>query len=718
MIQKYRLSACLLIAVGFLPAAPVSFNAPRVYPIPGDPQSVAVGDFNGDGRPDVAVASLSGQVTVMLSDGAGGFKTAIVAATGHGLGSVIAVDLNGDGNLDLVVANNSVWVLLGNGDGAFQKAVSYAAGSAQAVAAGDFNGDGVLDLAAANYSSGTVSILLGKGDGTFLPAASYPAVSNAVSIVSADLNGDGHLDLAIASINDSGSKNIFLLFGNGDGTFQPMTVYPVRGGADYLAVGDFNGDGKPDLAASSGATAGATVAVLLGKGDGTFQPPVRYKVAYDANFVAAGDVNGDGKQDLVVTSAPLGSGSRGSDSVTVLLGNGDGTFQHGVEYLAGASPQAVGIGDFNGDGKADLAVADFSSGVTVLSGIGQGAFQQPVSFHVKDGASHTATGDFNGDGIPDLVTTGANINNGKGSLWLGNGDGTFQSPLTFPVGGGAGGMTVADFNGDGKADLAIANFYSGNVSVLLGNGNGTLQAAVNSRAGSFPASVAAADLNGDGILDLAVPNTSGAKSVSVLLGKGDGTFQVPRKSMASTKPTFTAIGDFNGDGIPDLAVTNQGPFRSNKPRKVSILLGKGDGTYLSPVNYKVAGYPAWLAVADLNGDGKLDVVVAGGTSRKSSILWGHGDGTFRVATQHFGSGANWVGTADFDGDGNLDIAMVSATGVVSIVPGNGAGGFGQPVAFSAGISGHTAVVIPFNGGNPSLVVATGQGVAVLTNTTR
>src|ERR1700722_11600434 len=119
MTQKYRLSACLLVAVGLLPAARVFFNAPRAYSIPGDPQSVAVGDFNGDGLPDVAVASLSGQVTVMLSDGAGGFETAILAATGHGLASVIAVDLNGDGKLDLAVANNSVWVLLGNGDGTF-----------------------------------------------------------------------------------------------------------------------------------------------------------------------------------------------------------------------------------------------------------------------------------------------------------------------------------------------------------------------------------------------------------------------------------------------------------------------------------------------------------------------------------------------------------------------------------------------------------------------
>jgi hypothetical protein len=259
------------------------------------------------------------------------------------------------------------------------------------------------------------------------------------------------------------------------------------------------------------------------------------------------------------------------------------------------------------------------------------AFSQsvsPVSFQVAptyaagSGPSSVAVGDFNGDGKPDLAVTNRESNNV--SVLLGNGDGTFQAAVNYGAGSGPVSVAVGDFNGDGKPDLAVANsdFSSGigNVSVLMGKGDGTFQAAVNYAAGSHPGFVAVGDFNGDGKPDLAVTNQfsgdgsgSGSNNVSVLMGKGDGTFEAAVNYAAGSVPAFVAVGDFNGDGKPDLAVANGG---SNN---VSVLLGKGDGTFQTAVNYAVGAYPALVALGDFNGDGKPDLAVANSGSNDVSV---------------------------------------------------------------------------------------------------
>src|SRR6267143_5400659 len=248
--------------------------------------------------------------------------------------SVTAGDFNGDGKLDLAVTNlgsNNVSVLLGNGDGTFQAAVSYSAGTdPRSVTSGDFNGDGKLDLVTANGGSSRVSVLLGNGDGTFQAAVSYFAGYFPLSVTSGDFNGDGIPDLAVA--------NGSMLLGNGDGTFQAARSYP---GGSSVTSGDFNGDGRLDLAMNGP----NTVIVLLGNGDGTFPAPVSYGTRGPTpTSVTAGDFNGDGKLDLAVTNG-------GFNTVSVLLGNGDGTFQTAVTYTAGPYPASVTSEDFNGDGK-------------------------------------------------------------------------------------------------------------------------------------------------------------------------------------------------------------------------------------------------------------------------------------------------------------------------------------------------------------------------------
>jgi hypothetical protein len=328
------------------------FAPQQVYAVGNSPDAVAVGDFNGDGIPDLAIANQSdATVSVLLGNGDGAFQTQVTYAVGSQPSAIAVGDFNGDGKLDLAVVNkngSTVSILLGNGDGTFQTQVTYAVGSNPlAIAVGDFNGDGKLDLAVANQSANTVSILLGNGDGTFQTQVTYAVGDNPNSIVVGDFNGDGKLDLAVANAN---SSTVSVLLGNGDGTFQTQVTYAVGSDPDGIAVGDFNGDGKQDLAVAN--ERGSSVSMLLGNGDGTFQTQVTYAVGGDPDAIAVGDFNGDGKLDLAVANA-------NSSTVSVLLGNGDGTFQTQVTYAVGSDPDGIAVGDFNGDGKPDLAVINY-----------------------------------------------------------------------------------------------------------------------------------------------------------------------------------------------------------------------------------------------------------------------------------------------------------------------------------------------------------------------
>jgi len=332
------------------------------------------------------------------------------------------------------------------------------------VTTGDLNGDGNLDLAVANQFSGNVSVLLGRGDGTFQAATNAAAGSGPSSAVVADLSGDAKLDLAVA---DSASTNVSILIGKGDGTFEAPVSFGVGDASQSVQVGDFNSDGKRDLAVVNRAS--ATVSVLLGRVDGTFEAAVSYGTGPDPLSVVVGDFNGDGKPDLAVANSALFDEP---PSVSILLGNGDGTFQAAVNQAAGISPRSLAAGDFDGDGRADLVVANYGS------------------------------------------FGGAQLTNSNVSVLLGRGDGTFDAAVNYTAGEGPLSVTTADFNGDGKLDVAVANDRSGSVSLLLGKGDGTFEAALNFGAGLNPASIAAGDFNGDGKPDLAVVN---ARGVLVLL---------------------------------------------------------------------------------------------------------------------------------------------------------------------------------------------------------
>ncbi len=341
--------------------------------------------------------------------------------------------------------------------------------------------------------------------------------------------------------------------------FYPAVDTPVGANPQAVAVGDFNGDGIPDLAVAN--TADNTITILLGNGDGTFTNAGTLTTDLAPVSVAVADVNGDGFLDLVVAN-------RDGGTLTIFLGNGDGTFAPAQSIPLGFTPTSVAAADVNSDGFPDLIVADPGDGaVAVLLGNGDGTFQAPVLSPAGGDPVFVAVGDFNGDGVPDIVT--ANSDSNTISVLLGNGDGSFNVQMVYAVDQAPGWVAVGDFNGDGVLDLAVANQGSNDISILLGNGDGSFQAAQNYAVGSSPLSVAVGDFNGDGVLDLAVVN-QGDNTVSVLLGNGDGSFQAALSFAVSSGPAAVAVADFNGDGTADLVTANAGA------NTVSVLLNAGD----------------------------------------------------------------------------------------------------------------------------------------------
>ncbi|MCW2768115.1 MAG: putative Ig proteinputative calcium-binding proteinFG-GAP repeat protein, partial [Nocardioides sp.] len=379
--SRGRLTAILLLAFGLVPclassaqAANGIFDPQATYTTGSSPYSVAVGDFDGDGDPDLAVANYGADsVSVLLGTAGGGFAAKTDYPTGAYPQSVAVGDFNGDADPDLAVANyysHSVSVLLGTAGGGFAAKTDYPSGDTPySVAVGDFNGDADPDLAVTNASVSSVSVLLGTAGGGFAAQTDYPTGVNPRSVAVGDFNGDADPDLAVAN---AGADSVSVLLGTAGGGFAAKTDYPTGSGPISVAVGDFDGDADPDLAVANffSSSVSSSVSVLLGTAGGGFAAKTDYPtgsgpnsvVVGDAFSVAVGDFNGDADRDLAVANSR-------SNSVSVLLGTAGGGFAAKTDYPTGAHPLSVAVGDFNGDADPDLALANANAGsVSVLLG--------------------------------------------------------------------------------------------------------------------------------------------------------------------------------------------------------------------------------------------------------------------------------------------------------------------------------------------------------------
>jgi hypothetical protein len=818
--------------------------------------TAAVGDFNGDGIPDlVYFAEFTPTVAVILGKGDGTFQSPVNyplpnSSTGSTVGSLVVADFNGDGKADIGAADlvSGVAILLGKGDGTFQPAVSYAANPQAAfqqatfVVVADFNGDGKPDLATVNNNNATMSILLGVGDGTFQPATIVALPTRGYSLAVADFNGDGKAD--IANVDNGG---VDILLGNGDGTFQKPVSYSNGGRfTGAVSVGDFNGDGITDLALVSG----GSVSILLGNGDGTFQLPVSYAAGAPGVFPSlVGDFNGDGKTDLASASGNTVSLLLGT-TVTVTPTAGtpqsvtitkpfptplqvtvkDGatplsgvmvTFTESNSGSAGATlSSGTAVTDANGVASV-TAVANLYPGSYTVTASARGVFAPfsltnvaavlstitasptgpqsvlvgeqfplPLQVTATDSSGIPVSGvvitfTAPGSGASAVLSSGTALTNASGvasvtatankipgsyqvkaatgalsltfsltnvapsttsvTLQTSTNPSTFGSPLTLTgtVSNSTATGKVTFFDGvailgtkaasAGIASLStillpagthkLTAYYQDDVNAVVGTSNAVTETVRAVAGGAFittsptrlnPAgsSAAVADFNGDGKVDVVVtgpiPDIGGG--ITGLLGKGDGSFLPPVDYFSSPGnfTVFTAAGDFNGDGNTDLAVSAGG--------SVNILLGNGDGTFRPPLKYAAIG--STIAVADFNGDGKPDIVLAYEGQQfvpqdpsalatvldgyyipftGVNILPGNGDGTFGAPiiypTLPAANTANFV-VADFNGDGKPDLAFASF-----VVLGNGDGTIQTPIISLPGVTGTVTSLVAgdFNG---------------------
>jgi hypothetical protein len=626
---------------------------------------------------------------------------------------LVAADLNGDGNPDIVAVGfvgtssqtSAMTVLLGKADGTFTVGETYALGanSTDSAVIGDFNGDGKLDVVAAvggengPASSGALTFLPGNGDGTFGTPVSLPLAAAVENLVAGDFNGDGKLDVA------SGTGSIFL--GDGSGKFQQSST-PFFSGAQIgltgsagllkLTAGDFNKDGKLDLAGSNG----NQILIFLGAGDGTFHSGNVYASIGNGGYLTATDIDGDGNLDIYSGAAHAGI-FNGDDTTSyegyALMGRGDGTFV--------GAPQVVntsfnGMEKLNEDQNLDFIGLSGQGAAPVLTtyyGKGDGTFTAggtplAVSTYRYNNLQYTMTtldsyvvADLNGDGKPDLyypaqgVNTTALPNTTAGFVTaLGTGDGSFATP-TFalapslvPTGQQqvSGNVSVSGLlgttNQNGKFEIFYSyttGYVSNNQAITnlgfatqVSNGDGTFAAPAltvvysgTNVTNGLPTVVSLTDLNGDKIPDLITytdPTQSTAATLQVMLGKADGTFAAAVNLPVITNPSAVtyasgatvvsiAVGDVNGDGIADVAAVGSVTSNGNTSPALGVALGKGDGTFnaQSPIVLANVVGPVLPAIGDFNGDGKADIALAGGVN---GIFAGNGNGTFQSQTPSTG----------------------------------------------------------------------------------
>ncbi|MCC7496309.1 MAG: VCBS repeat-containing protein [Bryobacterales bacterium] len=553
-----------------------TFGAAIFTPLPKpDPQAFAQADFNGDGRIDLAIGFNDSTVLILLGNPGGSFTPATTFHTGGILTNIGAADLDSDGNADLQVLTaypDTLTLYRGSGTSFGQPKVFPMPSTPAYVAATDLNADHRLDLALSFRADSSVGILLANRDGGFDPLTSYVAGNQPATLFPADIDQDGNVDLvlgeglptAFAPTEQTG--NVAVLFGRGDGTFSAAQVRRTPHKYSSYVMADVNGDGRQDFIAIDPYTSPPTITLMLRAGTGALLAAQTLSVlpsGSGARFssVAAADFNQDGNLDLT-----LGESSPGA--VWISYGNGDGTFQTASRMELSAGVAALATADLNQDGRADLAAAvkgpgygDPSSVVLLLSRK-TGGFAPPAVIATARSVSRLALVDLDGDHAPDLIIGDAGAfdepqNPARLLILKAQGGGRFLDPVSYPLGTAGLDFAIADLNRDGRPDLVATtqgDNYDDRLVTLLNQGGANFTTFAPIPTDFGPGRAAIADLNGDHIPDLVIPHCCGDTDLTYLAGNGDGTFQPEVHFAGGQDPTAVIPTDLDGDGKPDLAV--------------------------------------------------------------------------------------------------------------------------------------------------------------------
>ena len=682
--------------------------------------SISVGDFNRDNYSDIVVANTGiDNVGVLLGYGNGSFAPQTSYSTG--ISSlpcyVIVADCNNDNISDIVATlegSDEVVILYGYGNGTFQILRRYSTGLGSqpyGIVAADLNNDTHLEFVVALSGTGDIAILTEYQAAEFANEIVYltGAAPQPTSVDIADFNNDNRLDIVVAN---SGTDSLSILLATSNGTFSMEMTYFI--GTDfypqYVITCDIDKDNQTDIVSAN--TKNNSISVIMGYGNGSFAEQMIYSTGDNTSpyAVVAGDVNNDSRLDLVIvtkgrynigilfgydytsfqTQQPCksidNSGSFGiiagyftndyvldlaatfydSDSWCIYLGHGNGSFTISEIYSLpnGSGPFRIGVGDFNNDNQSDIVITNLWAGnIVVYLGYGNGTFRHISLYSTGETSAPLAVtfGDFNNDSRLDIVV--ANHGSDNIGVFVGYGNGSFETMITYSTGAGSSPycVTVADFNNDGQLDIAVANDDTSNVGILLGYGNGTFVNQVTFRLGNTagPNGLTVGDFNGDNQLDIATANNND-DTVGILLGYGNGSFAPFTKYLTGdgSQPNCISVGDFNNDNILDIAVTNYGT------KNIVVLFGFGDGSFLLGTAYStgIASLPYALVNGDFNKDSRLDIAVASRQSSKIGIFLGGDRQPFAGVMKYFLDSPiepHSVALGDFNNDSWLDIVVAN-----------------------------------------------------------
>jgi hypothetical protein len=691
------------------------------------PQGISSADLNNDGKMDIFVGGNSGSVVSLLGNGNGTFASATAIGTTTSTSRVTQADVNGDGFLDVMTndsggGTSSVKLFLSNGNGTFKAAATAVASSTaffEAVELKDVNNDGKMDFIAGDYNTGNVYVGLGNGNGTFATAATFGTgvigAARLADLDAADINNDGAMDIVGV---DYSANTVSVLLGNGNGTFKTRVSYASIGDVRDIDLADVTGDGVVDIV--GGSIDALKVGIWTGTGNGTFSAVQSMAAGGQAWRVTLSDTNNDGTKDFIVSyNAGITTFTgNGQYSVNIQTGNGNGTFKttDAMAAVGVTNPNNASFasGDFNQDNKTDILLST-DTGVFLYSGNGSGTFADATTYeatlstgggpilttdvnndgqldtlaisldpsgqfsttapdYLLDKYGEVAYGDFNEDGITDLIATNQETDatggpNPYGTIFLGNGNGSYKVGSTFTITSGGVAtiveeVLVADINGDGLDDLVTANGYDNTMTTMLGNGNGTFKAGTNltgANAGGRITSIAFADYNGDGKKDLIYNDVLNSR-VGVFTGNGNGTFNtsISSYSLGTARPDKIITAELDGDAGVEILAVNAASSR------LTAFLGNGNGTFETSSTALItlvggAAETLDIEAADFDNDGKIDVAASFTNRAYVAMLKGNGNGTFASAvTSSVSAAGTELEVSDINGDGLQDLVSIDS----------------------------------------------------------